>query len=152
MSDVEFTTYDLIVKYPGKFQTKMDVIHHILCQPDNGYKWVEGEPVSAFQSSFRWTQKDYIARQEQAYGVNWNETPIFKETLLTQVIRMRSTVMSATQRSQEWGEISFPVLPFSEDSLIMNVPEDVTLDWAAAVTYMRRYLVEHGWSFPIALW
>lgn len=127
----------MIRAFPTLFQNRSQALHHLFCVIGNGYDWEHGELISIYS-------EELYAQHEQ--------DPI----LLPEPFNARyeisnqwelARLMSVRQNASTLARVNGPgisLYPYTDSAHIVNLPSDITEDWALAA-------VEHAWEID-GLW
>lgn len=149
MATVDQTVRECIECYPGLFQSRVDVLHFVLCVIGNGYGWVDGEPVSVMDYQPEpWTVESFEADLLRNIAPD-NEVVrrILLERFAEEKTEMLEILATLDERVRTWGTLEGPVYKQSDSALLMNVPGDVTADWEEACEQVRALAADNGWRF-----
>lgn len=149
MADVETTVRDSILRYPGLYSSRVSVLHHILCVIGNGYEWVDGQPQAEEGGRTEvWTPEWERTNPDDAWIYSLPKTT--QDSMLAtqeRLIQKQIQVVANVDRlAAEWGELEGGIYQQSNYALLMNVPDDVTLDWDIECQRMRQFLIPQ-WTF-----
>lgn len=151
MSTVDQTVRDAITAYPTLHTTRAEVLHFVLCVIGNGFQWRNGEPVEIDDPRHRsvpWTPEAHQARMLAQFAhLPDRARASLRETFEEERAECLAVLATVDQRVHDMTPLDH-VYPQTEYALLMNVPDDVTADWAAACEQMRALVTEHGWVFP----
>lgn len=150
MADVETTVREGILRYPGLFSSRVDVLHHILCVIGNGYEWENGEAVAEDKTTETWTAEAERADESNAwiYTRPKELQTVLLEGLDKRIAEQQAIVDNVDALASEWGDLDGGVVYQQSDyALLMNIPENVTPDWEAECHRMRQFVSQHGWVF-----
>jgi hypothetical protein len=153
MSHVDQFIRDSILAYPTSFTNSTEVLHHALCVLGNGYRWShEGTVVEIGGDPFPlWNREKEIAGMERILdGMHLGKTSVStKESLhraLMEDIDLNTAIVETVdERVHLRGEISH-FYPISDYALLMNIPSNVTPDWAEACEEMKALAEKAGWK------
>lgn len=150
MADVETTVREGILRYPGLFSSRVDVLHFIFCVLGNGYEWENGEVVAQDKTTKAWTAE--VERADESNAWIYTRPKKFHVELLANlekyIVKQQEIVDNVDALAAEWGDLDGGVVYTQSDhALLMNIPEDVTPDWEAECHRMRQFVSRHGWVF-----
>lgn len=149
MSSVDVTVYKSIRMYPDMFPNRTAVLHHVLCVLGGGYVWVNGEPIDAYDEEEGlgvFTREEHD-KQLDLYPARFLADAEFMKEHENSWHRLSEIVEAASERVHLRGDIGENFYPQSSHAPIMEIPENITPDWAAAVEEMKAVAVQHGWKF-----
>lgn len=147
MSTIDEMVRDNILRYPGIFKNRSDVLHHILCVLGNGFRWSDaGEPVEDVTPEPYWTaEAEY--NDDSLYGLRTRE-PAFYENFTAKLVAERQLVVDQVDTRMH---VTAPIEDFymqTEHALLMNVPNNVTPEWKEACESMKQTATREGsWRF-----
>lgn len=150
MADVETTVRESILRYPGLYSSRVDVLHFILCVLGNGFEWENGEAVADDRTTEAWTAEAERADESNAWIYTRPETVrvAMLANLEKQIAAQQAIVDNVDALAADWGELDREaVYAQTAHALLMNIPENVTPDWEAECHRMRQFMSQHGWVF-----
>lgn len=125
--DVNRTIAGMIHTFPSLFKNRTQALHHLFCVNGNGFEWENGELVDFYTDEQRAeyaadvvTYLDGSPRSEYEYA------------------RLQTVQMNAEVLARVNGP-GLHLYPYCEYAKIVNLPDDVTLDWALSA-------LEHAWE------
>jgi hypothetical protein len=154
MANVGQTVRQVILCHPDKFVHRTSVLHHLLCEITDQWRWVKGEIVpSRFATPLvPWTAQKEEEEIRNLFAVETSHEisdDVFHEKLAQ--VRQRQeqlvAIVSVDERVHQQGEILGKLYPQSKYCLLLNVPVNVKPDWSEAVREMRSYVISRGWTF-----
>lgn len=139
MANVNDTVRANILAFPGLFETRADVVNFVLFVNGNGYEWVDGEPVTVFDENAPWSR----AEADKKFELFWSGIGVALEERDRKSNAERN---DALQYIVDTVEERVTTSAFSKEAIIREddnynlaakAPENITADWAAALTQIR---------------
>lgn len=168
MTSVDETVRDAILTHPSLFQSRYDVLAHVLCTPaGGGYKWTKrGEVVYEDLREFNfghWNRQEQIDKhiasifELDTLTVKQLELPFIQEEFgewLAEQDEYQNVVDNVDTMMRDMIPRSKKLIPEGNDfheqwgrSLLDTAPENVKPDWAEASNQMREVAAKFGWVF-----
>jgi hypothetical protein len=145
MASVNETVRESMLQFPMLFPNRSQVLYHMLCVNGSGAEWVNGEAVSLYQEE-HWTPEQELAeRARNNYSEEVLELlkPVHEQDMLQNL----NIVNNIEVLQHLTGPIRGEFYPQCEYALLMNIPDDVTADWAAACEEIKTQAKANGWVF-----
>lgn len=149
MASVDVTVYQNIRMFPDMFPNRTAVLHQVLCVLGGGYDWVNGESTLLFDEKeyFGVFTREKHDEELDLYPARLLDDAEFMEEHENRWSRLSEIVETASERVHLRGDIGENFYPQSSLAPIMEIPENITPDWAAAVEEIKAVAVQHGWKF-----
>lgn len=171
MASVIETVESCILNYPKLFPNALHVYNHLFCVIGNGYDWVDGELVTN-DTSMRYTtvenaimgylnhalieqwKEDGVAvRFLSSFGKANDDISKYIRHLNGYVVKDVETILNYKKLAEDFSIIentyigngfnSFSFYPICEYSKIMQIPDDIKIDWLNAVYQMVDLMELH---------
>lgn len=152
--NVHETTKIALEDYPRLFPNGGEFIYFVLAVIGNGYYWRNGEAVCDDGRNPWSVERDNLKLYDPWRDIE-NVLPDYlraehEESRNEDIAQLNAIVSNSSVLADDWEvdttQEGFPY-PQSSYALIMNVPKNVTPDWAEAVAHVRKVLEQHGWEF-----
>lgn len=147
MSIVDQFVEKTIRQYPSLDRNRAEVLHFVLCVAGNGMSWAGGVPVHSANVE-DWSPESERARiQYLCSDLEELLRDFTADRLEKSIARNTAIVAAAAVTAVTPAELS-RAYPQHDGALLVNVPEDVHPDWAAAVEETWALVEKHGWVRP----
>ncbi len=138
---VQENLVDCLLRYPHIFPNKWAVYHHWFIVNGCGYDWKNGELVESdnevllttIEDGINYQFKETLSRIKKGesgftFEINYSKKAIFD-------------CINLEQRMVDFDPQRETIYPICEYANIMNIPDDITPEWKAAVTEMYNWLL-----------
>lgn len=171
MASVIKTVESCILNYPKLFPNALYVYNHLFCVVGNGYNWVNGELVTN-DTSLRYTTVENAIMEYLNHALieQWNEDGVAVRFLSSfgkanddiskyirhlngYVVKDVETILNYKKLAEDFSIIEntyigdgfngFSFYPICEYSKIMQIPDDIKIDWLNAVYQMVDLMELH---------
>ena len=159
MNTVDEVVRERILVYPALFSNRTEVLHTILCVAGSGYSWDEnGCPSRTFEDSRdtqEWSRENYLGKLNAEYE-NFDSfvLDLLMESAKERADKYAAIVAEVDTRmhlrvtaNDDSKDSALNFYPQFDYALLMNVPQNVTADWAEACEEIRAEAVSAGWVF-----
>jgi len=156
MSQVDELVRERILAHPNSYTNRTEVLHHVLCSTNSGYRWSEDGVVATMEDApvSVWSKVRELERIEQLLddllAVLNGDSTVSRDSLwaefLVPIERAEKVIQEVETRIHMRGEIE----TFYWDqgaSLLRRIPANVTDDWREACDEIRELAIENGWKF-----
>jgi len=153
MADVESTIFETIYNYPGLFRNRTQVLHYLFAMNGTDFDWVDGELVDVLGDE----KPNDVQRT-----ASWERGAFDDRTyeLTTECLSIRQLAQIRAQQRGSLLQGGLLKYGLYEDELaavyersvyapLLNIPDDIKPDWAAAAEEIRP-LIEAGWAAQAA--
>lgn len=134
---------DCLLKYPQIFPNKWAVYHHWFIVNGCGYDWKNGELVESGEDALLTTVEegiDYYFKETLSKIKKGESGFAFEINYLKKAI---FDCINLEQRMIDFDSQRETIYPLCQYANIMNIPDNITPEWKAAVTEMYNWLLEN---------
>lgn len=164
VSIVDVFVEDHIRRLPGVYQSRGDVLHHVLAVLGNGYVWRDGvpyyegfddpdfivEPYASFESYQREFDSGNGDVSKLAEKFWLEDSAVFDridEAVKDYSISFERYDEAELELAKVLGRFKGSFYPEHDYALLHNVPVGVHPDWLVEVGVMRSIAERYGWTF-----
>jgi hypothetical protein len=151
MSQVDEFVKDKMLTFPSIFPNRSEVLHHVLCVLGSGYMWsADGTIVPTHDEVYeQWNREKALVKIEKYV------TELSSEDFIQEVVRKAhlerleeeaTVVAEVDERMHLKADVQYF---YRQTDLcpLMNIPANVTPEWAEACEEMKELAVKAGWEF-----
>lgn len=154
MNSVDALVKKTILTFPEMYENRTDVLAHILCLIDLGYMWDENGEIEFEDGEIMplWTPENerlefYLAHNVKDPATMTGATAeLYAEMERVTIPLCMERVAAVDTLVETVGAVKEPYTQWGE-SLLMNIPNNVSEDWLKACDEMMETMSEHNWVF-----
>ena len=145
MASVNETVRESMLQFPMLFPNRSQVLHHMLCVNGSSAEWVNGEATYSYPEEHWSPEQELAERARNNYSEEVLE--LLKPMHEKEMLQNLNIVNNIDILQYATGPVRGQFYPQSEYALLMNIPQNITADWAEACEEIKVQAKANSWVF-----